>query len=200
MHWVVWGFVTDNILILIFWISGAGDVWFSIRNTTYQNKSIVALEDIGKDGDALLCVTNLTACCQSPANGNWFFPNGTGVPNSDNHLGFHAHNQRSYDGVFAPQKRWRARDLQLCDTWFNECYPDHIRWSVLNKQWWVIVHAGSKSSLWVFFFNIKAQSKSRSFTRCVCLLSHMHLNDLWTDTNAYTISKGGTVTVHTCML
>ena len=46
------------------------------------------LEDIGEgDDDALLCKTNLTACCRPPytgdmgaAIGNWFFPNGTRVP------------------------------------------------------------------------------------------------------------------------
>ena len=75
--------------MLIFWISGAGDVWFSLRNTTYQNLSVVALEDIGEGGDALLCMTNQTACCQSPASGNWFFPNGTRVPSSGNQLSFH---------------------------------------------------------------------------------------------------------------
>ena len=68
--------------MLIFWISGAGDVWFSLRNTTYQNLSVVALEDIGEGDDALLCMTNQTACCQSPASGNWFFPNGTRVLSS----------------------------------------------------------------------------------------------------------------------
>ena len=47
------------------------------------------LEDIGEDDDALLCITNRTACCQrpytginGPALGNWFFPNGTRVPSS----------------------------------------------------------------------------------------------------------------------
>ena len=64
---------------------GAGDVWFSLRNTTYQNNSNVILEDIGEQDDALLCKTNLTACCRSSntsdshALGNWFFPNGTRV-------------------------------------------------------------------------------------------------------------------------
>ena len=44
------------------------------------------LEDIGEEDDtALLCITNLTACCQpAQANGsslgNWYFPNGTRVP------------------------------------------------------------------------------------------------------------------------
>ena len=69
--------------------SGAGDVWFSLRNTTYQNNSIVFLEDIGKGDDALLCRTNQTACCRPPytgvngsALGNWFFPNGTRAPSA----------------------------------------------------------------------------------------------------------------------
>ena len=63
-------------------------VWFSLRGTTYQNNSCVALEDIGEGDDALLCVTNLTACCKPPyigngsASGNWFFPNKTRVPGS----------------------------------------------------------------------------------------------------------------------
>ena len=43
------------------------------------------LEDIGEDDDdALLCITNYTACCRPPYTentvGNWFFPNGSRVP------------------------------------------------------------------------------------------------------------------------
>ena len=51
----------------------------------------MTLEDIGEGGDALLCITNLTACCRSSegAIGNWFFPNGTRVPSSGAHLDFH---------------------------------------------------------------------------------------------------------------
>ena len=69
-------------------ISSFPGVRFSLRGTTYQNNSLITLEDIGEDGDALLCMTDLTACCQSsdtpigiPALGDWFFPNGTSVPN-----------------------------------------------------------------------------------------------------------------------
>ena len=47
---------------------GADDIWFSLRNTTYQNYSIVTLEGIGEGGDALLCITNYTACCRPPLN------------------------------------------------------------------------------------------------------------------------------------
>ena len=64
-------------------------VRFSHNGTTYQNNSLVTLEDIGEDDDdPLLCLTDLTTCCRGSdtppgtgALGNWFFPNGTAVPN-----------------------------------------------------------------------------------------------------------------------
>ena len=76
-----------NITALMSSFAGAGDVWFSLRNTTYQNNSIVTLEDISKgDDDALLCKTNYSACCghsgMMPALGNWYFPNGSRVPSA----------------------------------------------------------------------------------------------------------------------
>ena len=47
----------------------------------------MTLEDIGEGDDALLCITNQTACCRPPYTGemgrvlgNWYFPNGTRVP------------------------------------------------------------------------------------------------------------------------
>ena len=47
----------------------------------------MTLEDIGEGDDALLCMTNQTACCRpsdtsgyGSVSGNWFFPNGTRVP------------------------------------------------------------------------------------------------------------------------
>ena len=66
-------------------------MWFSLNGTTYQNNSCVTLEDIGENDTALLCMTNLTACC-SPSHtgenmsalGNWFFPNGSKVPTRGN--------------------------------------------------------------------------------------------------------------------
>ena len=68
-------------------LSGAGDVRFVLNGTIYQNNSLVALEDIGEDGNALLCMTDNTACCaraQVPGQGvlgDWFYPNGTTAPN-----------------------------------------------------------------------------------------------------------------------
>ena len=63
---------------------GAGNVWFSLNGTTYQNNSIVTLEDIGEKDDGLFCVTN-----GSIPSRNWFFPNGTRVPSNDNELDFY---------------------------------------------------------------------------------------------------------------
>ena len=66
----------------------AADVRFSLRGTTYQTNSLVTLDNIGEDSNALLCVTNNTKCCaraQVPGKGilgDWFFPNGEKVPNS----------------------------------------------------------------------------------------------------------------------
>ena len=64
------------------------EVRFSLNGTTYQNNSLVTLEDIGESDAALLCLTNATDCCRPPyagamegVRGNWFFPNGTTVPN-----------------------------------------------------------------------------------------------------------------------
>ena len=63
-----------------------GDIRFSLRGGTYQNNSFVFLEDIGEGGDALLCITNQTACCRpgrmGTVQGKWVFPNGTKVPSA----------------------------------------------------------------------------------------------------------------------
>ena len=72
---------------------GAGDVWFSLNGAIYQNNSCVALEDIGENDTALLCVTNSTDCCNvtntSSAKGNWLFPNETRVPSSNKRWDFY---------------------------------------------------------------------------------------------------------------
>ena len=79
--------------------SGVGNVRFALNGTTYQNNSLVTLEDIGEGDDALLCLTDLTACCQPPYTGigyceahvlgDWYFPNGGRVPSSGNQWDFH---------------------------------------------------------------------------------------------------------------
>ena len=67
----------------------AGDVWFSLNNTTYQNNSNVTLEEIGERDNALLCISNLTTCYHQTCKTNWFFPNGTRVPSRDEKWDFY---------------------------------------------------------------------------------------------------------------
>ena len=83
--------------LFIFSLLHAGEgVRFSLNGATYHNNSLVTLEDIGEGVDALFCMTNLTACCQTHYTGekgmvigNWFFPNGTRVPSSGTQWDFY---------------------------------------------------------------------------------------------------------------
>ena len=114
----------EQINILTFIISsfpGAGtDVWFSIRNRTYQNNSIVTLENIGEGNDALLCMTNQTACCRRPytngtgqkAIGNWFFPNETRVPSSG--AQWDIHRTRGHMKVLLHRRRGGVEGIYRC--------------------------------------------------------------------------------------
>ena len=95
-------------------------VRFSLNGTTYQNNSLVALEDIGEDDYALHCVTDQTACCQPPytdsirrsAIGNWFFPNGTRVPTSGVLWDFHR--TRSQSVVLLHRRRDGEEGIYSC--------------------------------------------------------------------------------------
>ena len=90
---------------------GAGQIKFSLRNTTYQNNSIVTLEDIGEDDTALLCMTDLTPCCRplytgtnGTAIGNWIFPNGSRVASDGYHWDFY----RDREQMVVQMKRRRG--------------------------------------------------------------------------------------------
>ena len=76
----------------------------------------MTLEDIGDNNTALLCITNLTACCQCPYNGsaigNWFFPNRTRVPSGGNQWDFYrSRNQRV---VLLHRKRSGVAGIYQC--------------------------------------------------------------------------------------
>ena len=85
-------FRTINALVLNTHTSSFPDVWFSLTNITYQNNSLVTLENIGEGDDALLCKTNQAACCRTPNSdkvlGSWFFPNETRVPSDNKNTDF----------------------------------------------------------------------------------------------------------------
>ena len=96
--------------------TGVG-VWFSLNGTSYQNNSLVTLEDIGEGDDALLCITDLTTCCRPPhsggTRGNWFFPNGTRVPSSGNQTDFHR--TRGQMVVLLHRRRGGAEGTYRCE-------------------------------------------------------------------------------------
>ena len=92
-------------------------VRFSLGGTTYQNNSIVSLEDIGEGDDALLCLTDQPACCRPPytsnAIGNWFFPNETRVPSSGRK--WDLHRTRGQSVVLLHWRRGGVDGIHLCD-------------------------------------------------------------------------------------
>ena len=95
-------------------------VRFILNGTTYQNNSIVTLDDIGEGNNALFCVTDQTACCRRPftdsielnATGNWFFPNGSRVPSSGVQWDFHR--TRDQSAVRLQRRRGGEEGIYQC--------------------------------------------------------------------------------------
>ena len=56
-------------------------VKFSLRGTYYGNNTLVRMEDIGENSEALICSTDLRPCCGSIPNryGEWYYPNSSNV-------------------------------------------------------------------------------------------------------------------------
>ena len=54
----------------------------TLNGVQYPNNSVINIEAIGRDGEALICQTNKRPCCGTPPNraGEWFYPNSTRVP------------------------------------------------------------------------------------------------------------------------
>ena len=81
----------------------------------------MTLEDITEGGDALLCVTDQTACCRSPytdpmesvAIGNWYFPNGTRLPSSGSQWDFHR--TRGQSVVLMHRRRGGEEGIYSCE-------------------------------------------------------------------------------------
>ena len=110
----------DKFDIHIPFFTGAGDVWFSLKGTTYQNKSNMTLEDIGEGFDALRCMTNQTACCRSSdiggnmfVLGNWFFPNGSRVSSLCNQWDFYR--TRGHMVVRLHRRRGGMEGIYCCE-------------------------------------------------------------------------------------
>ena len=112
-----WASDTEQVWTLRHLFSGAGEgVRFSLKGTTYQNNSLVTLEDIGEGDDALLCVTDQPACCRPPYSnraGNWLFPNGTRIPTSGSQWDFHR--TRGQSAISLQRRRGGVNGIYSCE-------------------------------------------------------------------------------------
>ena len=127
---------------------GEGDVWFSLNGTTYQNNSIVILEDVGEGDNALLCRTKYTACCGGdneavPAIGNWFFPNETRVPNVNelSHQQLDFYSSRGQMVVRMNRRRGGVEGIYRCEI------PDAMN---VTQTIYIGVHSASTSEWFMF--------------------------------------------------
>ena len=94
-------------------------VRFSLNGTTYQNNSLVTLEDISEGDNALRCVTDQTACCRPTdsigqlALGNWWFPNGTRLPTSG--IRWDIHRTRGQSAILLHRRRGGEEGIYHCE-------------------------------------------------------------------------------------
>ena len=153
---------------------GAGDVWFSLRGTTYQNNSCVALEDIGEDDDALLCMTNFTACCKHPDTGEngsglgmWFFPNGTRIQSkkaTSEQLDFYS--TRGQRVVHLNRRRGKVEGNYRCEI------PDSMN---VTQTIYIGVYTASSGESALLFVH---SSSTVVILQCLCCTNFMHtVND-----------------------
>ena len=102
-----------------FSVPDASDFKFSLNDTTYPNNSLVTLEDIGEQDSALVCMTNLSACCRPPygsASGNWFLPDTTRVPSNNNgRLTWDIYRTREEMAVYMHRRRGGEKGIYYCE-------------------------------------------------------------------------------------
>ena len=55
-------------------------VYLSLREIEYTNNSIISINEIGKNENALKCITDKDNCCRSNRLGEWYYPNDLLVP------------------------------------------------------------------------------------------------------------------------
>ena len=161
------------ILRLLSYFLGAGVVQFSLRNTTYQNNSIVTLEDIGEDDDALFCITNLTTCCRVEnmlALGQWFFPNETSVPSTDKQWDFHR--TRGPMMVLMQRRRGGVDGIYRC-----EIIPNSTHVYQTNQTIYIGVYNKSTgewlSVATLYCYATKRSDKSKSNVRNLFCIAYM---------------------------
>ena len=58
-------------------ITTSDSVYFELKDKVYPNNSVIPLSEVGQNGDALLCKTDLVTCCGTLPNrfGEFYYPN-----------------------------------------------------------------------------------------------------------------------------
>ena len=142
--------------ILLFYIQykhhDIGISFFSaavLRGIPYKNNSIVILENIGQGDNALLCITNYTACCRRPYTGDmgpvlgdWYFPNGTVVFST----GFHSDIYRTRGQMVVRMHRRRGGEEGI----YHCKIPDAMK---VTQTIYIGVYSASTSEhTWFMYF------------------------------------------------
>ena len=169
-----------------FWIFilatlGAGDVWFSHNNTTYQNNSLVTLEDIGENDTALLCITNLTACCRITSTsvlGQWFFPNETNVPNKvvTNETKWDFYRDRDQSVVRMKRRRGGKEGIYRCKI------PDstNVIQTIYIGVYTAIAGEWHCALLFQFYAYVVTEVRKVKLKLGVCFVLHIHVMNNYT--------------------
>ena len=91
--------------LLYYSIHTESDVGLLFRGNIVQNNSVVTIEEIGENENALICRTTLRPCCNTLPNryGEWYYPNGTIVPTSG--AGYDYYRSRGDDGTVRLNRR-----------------------------------------------------------------------------------------------
>ena len=55
-------------------------VYIQLRGKNYTNNSVISINDVGVEVDALLCITDMECSCHNNACGEFYYPNNTKVP------------------------------------------------------------------------------------------------------------------------
>lgn len=115
-----------------------------LRGRLYSNNSIVNLNDIGYDNEALVCLTNNTNCCYSdnPAErlGHWYLPNSTTPVNFNaRSAGFYRNRGPSVVRLH------RQNDSVMLSGIFHCEIPDDSR---INQNIYVGIYA-QKDGMWM---------------------------------------------------
>ena len=133
-----------------------------LNGTVIPNHGLVLLEDIGDSDAALLCTTDLVACCYYYPDrfGDWFFPNGTVVPNSvinDQSLQWDFYRNRGPSVVRMNRRRGGVNGIYHCEI------PDQ---NGVSQSLYVGVYTRNtgKSSLTYSYGH--CANRPHSYTRC----------------------------------